>query len=146
MKRAIVLLALGIFGTALLISVVTVYVLHDVDRDQIDHLNGAFVGLCVESLIFTLSIVFGVAVATLLWRYFAHLNAYAPRGLLALYLGAGVTVLQYLWDFSIRKFLPRLSDLSLGVYLLLAIGICATVLCRDIRQQARQSAQETVSG
>jgi hypothetical protein len=60
MRRSILFLILGILCSALFIAVISVYVLHDVDHDQIGNLNEAFARLCVESVLFAL-IVGGAA-------------------------------------------------------------------------------------
>lgn len=54
MRRAILFLMLGIFGTALFAAALSVYMFHDVDHDKIGHWNEAFAGLCIESALFTL--------------------------------------------------------------------------------------------
>ena len=54
MWRAILLFMLGILCAALLGAAVSVYLFHDVDRDQIGHWNEAFAGLCIEFVLFTL--------------------------------------------------------------------------------------------
>ena len=64
MWRAILLLVLGVFCTALFSAAITVYMFHDVDKDMIRHWNEAFAGLCTESVLFTVVVGGGVALLT----------------------------------------------------------------------------------
>jgi len=139
MRRAILLLMLGIFCTALLSAAISVYVFHDVDKDQIGHWNEAFAGLCVESVLFTLIVGGGIALLTLLGRLLFHLKGYSPRAKLGLYLGICVTVLQYPWDFVGRAAFPKLADFSLTIYLIVAITLSSIILVRDSFKQMESS-------
>jgi hypothetical protein len=122
---------LGLFCTALFCAAISVYVLHDVDHDKIGHWNEAFAGLCAESVLFTLVISGAVGLLTLLGRHIFHLRGYSPRAMLGLFLGVGVTVAQYPWDFVGRRLLPKLAEFSLSLYLVVAIVLCTIALLRD---------------
>jgi hypothetical protein len=74
MLRAILLLMLGVFCTALFSAAISVYIFHDVDKDKIGHWNEAFAGLCAESVLFTVVVGGGVALLTLLGRHLFHLK------------------------------------------------------------------------
>jgi hypothetical protein len=137
MWRAILLFMLGIFCAALSIAAISVYVFHDVDKDQIGHWNEAFAGLCTEFVLFTLIIGGGVALLVLLGRIVFHLKRCSPRSNLVFPLGIGVSVLQYPWDFIGRVLFPKLEDLSLSLYLFLAIVVCASVIVRDSLRQMK---------
>lgn len=137
MRRAILLFISGIFCTFLTIAVISVYIFHDVDKEMIGHWNEAFAGLCTEGILFTLIVGGGVALLTLLGRHFFHLKGYTPRAKLALFLGIGVTVLQYPWDFVTRTAFPKLADSSLGLYLIVAIVLCSIVIVRDNFRQMK---------
>jgi hypothetical protein len=137
MRRAILLLMLGIFCTALFGAAISVYIFHDVDQDKIGHWNEAFAGLCTESVLFTLVIGGGVALLTLLGRHLFHLKGYSPRAMLGLLLGVGVTGFQYPWEFAARKELPKLTDSSLSLYLVVAIALCTIVIVRDNFKQMK---------
>jgi hypothetical protein len=127
---------LGIFCTALLSAAISVYIFHDVDKDQIGHWNEAFAGLCTEGVLFTVIVSGGVALMTLLGRHLFHLKGYSPRSKLALFLGIGVMVLQYPWDFVGRAAFPELADSFLSFYLVFAIVLCSIVLvCDNLRQK-----------
>jgi len=128
---------LGIFCTALLSAAVSVYIFHDVDKDQIGHWNEVFAGLCVESILFTVVVGGGVALLTLLGRYLFHLKRYSPRSKLGLFLGICVTVLQYPWDFVGRAAFPKLADFSLSLYLIVIIFLCSIVIVRDNFKQMK---------
>jgi hypothetical protein len=137
MRRPILFFMLGILGTALFCSAISVYIFHDVDQDKIGHWNEAFAGLCSESVLFTLIIGGGVAFLALLGRHLFHLKASSPRAMLGLSLGIGVTLFQYPWEFAARKELPNLADFSLSLYLVLATVLCAIVLVRDNFKQIK---------
>jgi len=131
MRRAILLFMLGVFCTALLTDAISVYAFHDVDKDKIGHWNEAYAGLCSESVLFTVIVGGGVALLTLLGRHHFHLKGYSPRSKLGLFLGIGVSVLQYPWDFVGRAAFPKLADFSLLLYLIVAIVLCSIVIVRD---------------
>jgi hypothetical protein len=139
MRRAILLLMLGIFCTALFGAAISVYIFHDVDQDKIGHWNEAFAGLCTESVLFTLVVGGGVALLTLLGRRLFHLKEYSPRAILGFLLGVGVTIFQYPWEFAARKELPKLADSFLSLYLVVAIVLCAFVIIRDNFRQMKLS-------
>lgn len=137
MWRALLLFMVGIFGAALFVSAVSVYALHDVDKEQVGHWNQAFEALCTEGVLFTLIVGGGVAVLTLFGRYLFHLNGYSPRLKLVFFLGVGVTLLQYPWDFASRVALPKLADASLSAFLVFAIVLCSIVFIRDASRQMK---------
>ena len=56
MWRAIRLLVLGIFCTALFLGAISVYIFHDVDKNKIGHWNEAFADLSIEAVVFSLII------------------------------------------------------------------------------------------
>jgi hypothetical protein len=78
MRRAILLLMLGIFCTALFGTAISVYLFHDVDKDKIGHWNEAFAGLCTESVLFT--VVVGGGDST---SYFSRAASFSSRGILS---------------------------------------------------------------
>ena len=137
MRRAIFLFILGIFCAALFISAISVYIFHDVDKDKIGHWNEAFAGQCIESALFTIMLGGGVALLVLFGRYLFHLRGYSPRPKLVFFLGIGVTILQYPWDFVGRAIFPKLADSSLSLYLIVAIVVCSIVIVRDNFRQMK---------
>lgn len=128
---------LGILCTALLGAAISVYIFHDVDRDMVGHWNDAFAGLCAEFVIFTVIVGGGVAILTLSGRLLFHLKGYSPRAKLGLFLGIGVSAIQYPWDFIGRAVFPRLADSSLALYLIVAIVFCSIVIVRDNFRQMK---------
>jgi hypothetical protein len=137
MRRTIFLLMLGSFCTALFSAAISVYIFHDVDKDKIGHWNEAFAGLCTESVLFTLIVGGGVALLTTIGRHLFHLQGYPPRSKLGLFLGIGVTVLQYPWDFVGRTAFPSLADSSLSFYLIVAIVLCSIAIVHDNFRQMK---------
>jgi hypothetical protein len=114
-----------------MVSAISVYLFHDVDRDMIGHWNEAFIGLCVESTEFTLIVGAPVSLLTWLGRRLFRLTGYSPRAKLGLFLGIGVSVFQYPWEFAVRAGLPKFADFALYAYLIVAIILCTVVLLRD---------------
>ena len=120
-------------------AAVSVYLFHDVDKDQAGHLNEAFAGLCTEVVLYTLIIGGGVELLSLLGRLVFRLKGYSPRPKLSFFLGIGVTVLQYPWDYLARAAFPNLAGYSLSLYLILAIVLCSIILVRDSFKQMKLS-------
>lgn len=127
----------GIVWAALFVDAVSVYLLRDVDHDQVGHLNTAFAGLCAESVTFALLIGVSVGLLTLVGRALLHLRGCLPRKMLSLFLGIGVTVIQYPWDYIARRAFPRFADFSLTLYIVIAIVVCTIVLLRDSFEQMK---------
>ena len=138
MRRSILFLMLGLFCTSLFSAAISVYILHDVDNDKVGHWNEAFAGLCIESVLFALVISGAVGLLTLLGRHIFHLRGCSPRAMLGLFLGIGVTIVQYPWDFFGRRLLPKLAESSLSLYLVVAIVLCTVALLRDNFRQMKQ--------
>ena len=137
MRRSILFLMLGIFCTALFVDAVSVYAFHEVDADKIGHWNQAYLGLTGESALFALLVGAAAGLLTLLGRRLFHLSCYSPHAKLSLFLGIGVTVVQYLWDFVGRKAFPNLADTSLLLYLVIAPLLSTVVLLSDIFRQGK---------
>jgi len=55
------------------------------------------------------------------------------------FLGVGVAVIQYAWDYSTRVLFPNLADLSLYFYLVAAIVFSTVFILRDAVKQKRMS-------
>jgi len=135
MVRAIFVFMVGILGAAILLSALSVYEFHDVDQNQIGHWNEAFAGLCIEAVAFALIIGTGVTILTLIGRHLFHLSGYSPHWKLAFFLGVGVPLLQYLWDFASRVAAPKLAGASLSAFLVAAIVLCSILFLRDAFRQ-----------
>jgi ABC-type Fe3+ transport system permease subunit len=106
MSRALLLLMLGIFFTALFLGAISVYAFHDVDQDKIAHLSEAFAGLSVEAMVFSLIISGAVGPLSLLGRQLFKLRGSSPRPRIGLLLGIAAAILQYPCDFVGRRFFP----------------------------------------
>jgi hypothetical protein len=87
MSRALLLLLLGIFLTALFLGALSVYVSHDLDQDKIGHLSEAFAGLSVEAIVFSLIISGAVWPLSFLGRALFKLRGDSPRARIGLALG-----------------------------------------------------------
>ena len=137
MSRAILLLTLGIFFTALFLGGISVYLFHDVDQDKIGHLNEAFAGLSVEVIVFSLIISGAVSLLFLFGRQLFKLRGYSPRPRIGLLLGIAATGIQYPFEFVGRRFFPNRGDFFLGFYLGIAVFVCTAVLLRDTFTQLK---------
>jgi hypothetical protein len=131
MWRAMLLLILGIFCTALFLDSISVYVFHDVDQAEIGHWNEAFAELSVESVVFGLIIGGSVWILCLLGRQLFNLRGYSPRARIGLALGIAATVFQYPFEFVARKLFPNLAGTFLTLYVVAAIFVCTAVLLTD---------------
>ena len=121
----------------------SVYLLRDVDHDQIGHLNAAFASLCAEGVIFGLIVGSATGLLTRLGKKLFGLKGSFDRGQLSFVLGVVVTVLQYPWDLASRKISPRFADVSLSVYMVVAVVVCTVVLLYDnSRHGAPEKADE----
>lgn len=145
MLRTIFLFMLGMFGTGLLNAAISVYLLHDVDKDMIGHSNEAFAGLCGEIVLFTLVIGAGVALLTWLGRLLFRLKGSSPRAKLGLFLGIGVSIIQYPWDFAGRAAFPKFADTFLSVYLIVAILVCSIFIVHDSYRRRKLGHAQAVS-
>jgi hypothetical protein len=139
MRRTILYFLLGTVCTALFSAAISVYVFHDVDHDKLGHWNEVFAGLAAEVVLFALIMTGGVALLTLLGRRVWHLKGYSPSAKLGFFLGIGVSVVQYLWDFAGRTVFPKLADSSLGLYLIVAVALCSVLIVRDNFKQMKLS-------
>ena len=137
MWRAILLLMLGIFCTALFLDAISVYVFHDVDQGKIGHWNEAFADLSIETVVFTLIISGSVWLLALLGRQLFNLRGYSPRARTGLFLGIAATVFQYPFESVGRRLVPNLAESFLSFYLVAAILLCTAVLLRDIFKQLK---------
>jgi hypothetical protein len=137
MRRFIFFLVSGIICAAFFIDAISVYLLRDVDHDQIGHLNAAFAGLCAESVIFALLIGVPTGLFTLAGERLLHLRGHSPREMLSLLLGIGVTAFQYPWDYIARSAFPKSANLFLDFYIVIAVVVCTVVLLRDAFRQMK---------
>jgi hypothetical protein len=137
MRRTILFLTLGIFCTALIVSAISVYLFHDVDHDMKGRWNEAFLQSCTESVLFALIVGGAAGLLTALGRFVFHLRGFSPRVMSGFFLGIGVAVVQYPWDYLTRVLFPSLADLSLYIYLVAAIVFSAAFILRDTFKQKR---------
>jgi hypothetical protein len=135
MRKAFVFFFTGLYLTALLGAVFAVYVLHDVDVNQVRDLSGALAGLCVESFIFALLISGAVVLFVVLGRILLHLKGYTPHPKFTGTLGVGVSIAQYLCDLAARKLFPEHSSFALGLYLIVAVVGSSVALLHDMNAQ-----------
>jgi hypothetical protein len=135
MKRLILALTLGILCAALCVSAISVYVFHDVDHDQIGHWNQAFGYACQESTAFAIIISGATGLLTLLGRVLLRRKHISLRLGRAFFLGIGVSVFQYPWDFVTRALFPAFAQASLLIYMSIAPIACAIFFLRISRRE-----------
>jgi hypothetical protein len=144
MWRAIKFLIAGLYCSALLTSVLSVYVLHDLDSG----LNGnqaAFSALSGESVFFALFV--GGLAALFFWlgRAFFRLVGIAPGAKFAFVSGVVVGIGQYPGDYLTRRLAPAFIDKYLSTYLLLGPLLCAALLIYDCRKKKIEIANTPVA-
>jgi hypothetical protein len=115
--------------TAVPVTWISVYVLHDVDPDFRSKLNEAYFNVVLEFFLFAIiaAILFGVVVAvgTLLFRL--QLRPTASK--LSIWLGVGLLILQYVWDLLSRIFLSETwKERMLAIYMFGGPVACALLL------------------
>jgi hypothetical protein len=137
MWRAILLLMLGIFCTALFLNAISVYVFHDVDQNKIGHWKEAFADLSIEAVVFSLIISGAVWLLALLGRPLFNLRGYSPRARIGLSLGIATAFFQYPFEFVGRRLVPNRQESFLSFYLVAAILLCTAVLLRDTFMQLK---------
>lgn len=137
MWRAILLLMLGIFCTALFLGAISVYVFHDVDQGKIGHWNEAFADLSIETAVFSLVLSGSVWLLALLGQQLFNLRGHSPRARIGLSLGIAATVFQYPFEFVGRRLVPNRAESFLSFYLVAAIFLCTAVLLHDIFKQLK---------
>jgi uncharacterized membrane protein YdcZ (DUF606 family) len=99
-----------------------------------------------DGLLFTVIVGGAVGVLTSLGLHLSRLNGYTPRASFSLFLGVGITALQYFWDFTGRVLFPGKQDASLSWYLLIAVLLSTVVLLRDaFRQRQLGQAMQAAS-
>jgi hypothetical protein len=69
--------------------------------------------LCAESVIFALLIGVSAGLLSLVGSRLLHLGGHSPGERPSLFLGIGVTVFQYPWDYIARRAFPGSADFSL---------------------------------
>jgi hypothetical protein len=145
MRRTTLFLVLGIFCTALLVDAIAVYLLHDVDHDMMGRLNEAFLQLCFESFLFAAIVGGAAGLLATLGRFILRLRSYSPHGFRDFLLGIGVTIFQYVWEYSARAILPKRADLALSIYMIAAIALCTVVLLHETARQKKVSQAASIS-
>ena len=108
------------------VNFISVYLLHDVDKERVGRWNLAFFELFEEFLLFSL-VVTGLFLF-FLWCGRALLRIPASSNyVLAFSMGVLVILLQYPIEVGGRAVLPAWEDVVLTLYLLLSPLICAVV-------------------
>ncbi len=139
MVRSVLLFILGLLSTAVAVAAISVYVFHDVDRDLAGQLNVAFRGLCTESILFALIVGCLAGIFAFVGMYIFRSTKFPPRTALSVALGVGIVLLQYPWEFTVRKASPQNAQAALSTYLIAAVVLSATVLlCDSVRQKRNQ--------
>ena len=129
---------MGLFCTSLMVSVVSVYLFHDVDREMIGRWNEALAASCFEGILFTLIITIPVWLLTFLGQRLLHLTGNSPRLNLALLVGIGIAILQYASEVLARIATPNFVDFVRLIYLMVSIVLCTVVLLLDSFDQKRR--------
>jgi hypothetical protein len=135
MRRAILLLTLRTFSTALFLAAISVYIFHDVDQDRIGHWNEAFADLSTEVFVFSLILGGAVCLLALVGQRVFGLRGGFPRARIGLSLGIAAAVFQYPFEFLGRRLVPNFAGSLLSFYMVAATILCTAVLLRDASRQ-----------
>jgi hypothetical protein len=136
MLRALFLFTLGVFGGAVFTAAISVYLLHDVDKNMAGKWNEAFLGLCFEFFFFALLIGIGVTLLVALVRSILRFNGHDLwgcdfRSRMSLLLGLGVAIIQYPFEFLGRIAIPQFEGAVLSFYMIAAVVLSSAVIVRD---------------
>ena len=119
--------------TVLPVNAISVYILHDVDKDRVGRWNLAFFELCEEFLIF--SVLASGLFLLFLWGGRALLRKpLSPNYVLAFWLGVAVILVQYPIELAGRALFPTLKDALLTFYPLLSPLFCAILFLLKSRK------------
>jgi hypothetical protein len=135
MWRVVLSFFCGVCVSALLLSAASVYVFHDVDKDLIGKWNIAFGYLAGEVLFFALLVTIGTAILTQISRMVAGLRPALPAPKLGFILGASIGVIQYPFEFLVRKVADKHYDFWSYAYIVLSILIPSALLIAACRRQ-----------
>jgi hypothetical protein len=128
----------GMMIAVLIVNFISVYLLHDVDKDRVGRWNLAFFELCAEFLLFGLVVT--ALFLLFLWCGRALFRTpVSPNYVLAFFMGVLVILLQYPVDLASRVLLPSRADLILTVYPLLSPLFCAGILLLKSRATPGQT-------
>jgi hypothetical protein len=117
----------GMMIAVLPVNFISVYLLHDVDKDMIGRLNLAFVDLCLEFVAFgwvaTGLLLFFLWSGRAMFRIPASANY-----VLTFFMGVLVILAQYPVEVAGRVLFPSREDLVLTLYPVLSTLLCAIFL------------------
>jgi hypothetical protein len=130
----------GILLSGVLLSAVSVYIFHDVDKELIGKWNIAFRGLLGELFLFGFFVALGTAVLTQLGRLIGNLRPAVPSPKLGFIVGIGVILAQYPVEYLIRKIALERYGFGLDLYIILSMVIPSAVFIEACRRQKRSIA------
>jgi len=125
----------GVCLSALLLGAVSVYVLHDVDKDLIGKWNIAFRDLAVEVFLFGLLVTLGTSILTQIGRMVAGLRPAVPAPKLGFNWGASIGLVQYPFEFLVRKVADEHYAFWSYAYIVLSILVPSAVFIAACRRQ-----------
>ncbi len=140
MRRTIFSFLAGMTLAAACVNAISVYAFHDVDKELAGGWNEAYLGLCLESVIFAVVVGGPVWLLTLLGRQLFRLKGSSPRPKLGFLLGVAVLPIQYLVETTVRILAHDFADLSRSLYIVFSIIVCTAVLLRDNSKQVKSTA------
>jgi hypothetical protein len=119
----------------LLLSAVSVYVFHDLDKQLIGKWDLAFRDLAGEVLVFALMVARGTAVLTQIGRMVAGLRPAVPTPKLGLIAGASIGLVQYPFEFLLPNVADEQCDFWIYAYIVLSILASSAVFMAACRRQ-----------
>jgi hypothetical protein len=135
MWRVVLSFFCGVCLSALLLGAISVYVFHDVDKDLVGKWNIAFRYLAGEVLLFGLLVTLGTAILTQIGRMVAGLRSTVPAPKLGFILGASIGLVQYPFEFLVRKLADEHYNFWSYAYIALSILVPSAVFVAASRKQ-----------
>jgi hypothetical protein len=128
----------GMLVASVFTNAVAVYLLHDVDADEIGNFNSAYRGLMLEFLVYSIIVtaIFLLTVWTGSQVMRSRVDSSARIGFI---LGTAVILIQYPAEFIVRWRTGHSSNLFLLAYMLLAPIGCASIVLVDARKRRSAS-------
>ena len=133
--------------SSIVITAISVYVLHDVDSDLRSNLGRAYSETETEFVLFSTiaAIIFGGVGAA--GKALLGLQLQPTASKLSVWLGGGLMVVQYLWDLLSRAFLSvTAGERMLTIYMFGAPVVCALLLLILKKKQPASDAGAHIPG
>jgi hypothetical protein len=135
MWRVVLSFFCGLCVSALLLGAASVYVFHDVDKDLLGKWNIAFSYLAGEALFFALLVTIGTAILTQFGRMVVGLRPAVPTPKLGFSAGIVIGIVQYPFEFLVRKVADEHYAFWSYAYIVLSIIVPSAIFIAACRRR-----------